>query len=201
MNHLVSRLFSRIWSFLRRDFWRKLIALCFAFFTYFAVQAQLAGEQKLTGVPVEIRLPPELISVGRQDFLIAVNVKGPKSSLRNFDGKDLKGVVEVRLEDYVPGMPFKVRLHPSDFRPVKGVSVSSIDPQYGELVLNLQRRISRNVPVRPKFKGQLGKNYRRADVRCIPSETQVTGPEQLVRELQEISTQPIRSLWIITGRS
>ena len=191
MNNLVSRLFSRIWSFLRRDFWRKLIALCFAFFTYFAVQAQLAGEQKLTGVPVEIRLPPELISVGRQDFLIAVNVKGPKSSLRNFDGKDLKGVVEVRLEDYVPGMPFKVRLHPSDFRPVKGVSVSSIDPQYGELVLNLQRRISRNVPVRPKFKGQLGKNYRRADVRCIPSETQVTGPEQLVRELQEISTQPI----------
>ena len=28
-------------------------------------------------------------------------------------------------------------------------------------------------------------------MRCIPSETQVTGPEQLVRELQEISTQPI----------
>ena len=100
MNHLIGRIFSRIWMFLRRDFWRKLIALCFAFFTYFAVQAQLAGEQKLTGVPVEIRLPPELISVGRQDFLVSVTARGPKSSLRNFEGRDLKGVVEVRLEDY-----------------------------------------------------------------------------------------------------
>ena len=86
MNHLIGRIFSRIWMFLRRDFWRKLIALCFAFFTYFAVQAQLAGEQKLTGVPVEIRLPPELISVGRQDFLVSVTARGPKSSLRNFEG-------------------------------------------------------------------------------------------------------------------
>ena len=99
MNHLIGRIFSRIWMFLRRDFWRKLIALCFAFFTYFAVQAQLAGEQKLTGVPVEIRLPPELISVGRQDFLVSVTARGPKSSLRNFEGRDLKGVVEVRLEE------------------------------------------------------------------------------------------------------
>ncbi|UKI33029.1 MAG: hypothetical protein L6W00_05850 [Lentisphaeria bacterium] len=120
MNHLIGRIFSPYLDVSASGLLAQADCTLLRFLHLFRGAGAAGGEQKLTGVPVEIRLPPELISVGRQDFLVSVTARGPKSSLRNFEGRDLKGVVEVRLEDYVPGVPFKVRLHPSDFRPVKG---------------------------------------------------------------------------------
>ncbi len=186
-----SNLLSRCWLLIRRDWPRKLIALVFALLVYGAVQWQLADEQKLIGVPVEIRMPSELVNLGPPEIPVTVNVRGPKRVLRDFDPAELRGVVEVDINRYFPGVPYRVQLQPGNFRSVNGVSVTGVDPAYHELVLNLQRRVVRSVAIQARFRGQLGRDYKRSEVRVIPSQAQVTGPESLVRELREISTVPI----------
>lgn len=58
-------------------------------------------------------------------------------------------------------------------------------------MLNLQRRRTANVPVKPTFSGELAPNYERTSVRSIPSEVQVSGPEQTIRDLDWVTTRPI----------
>ena len=76
-------------SLVRRDFWRKLIALGFALMVYLGVEEKLAEEQRISGVPVEIALPPELIDMEPQAHHITVTVRASKLMMKNLTGNDL----------------------------------------------------------------------------------------------------------------
>lgn len=184
---------SKIYSFFRKDFWRKLIALFFALMIYAVVQDQQRDGRTVADVPVEVILPPELVSVGATDFRVSVLVKGSSRSLAQVNPGDLRARVRVRYQDFIAGQPYKLRLRPSDFRTFNDVRVTEIPSSESILMLNLQRLVSCNVRIQPKFDKtkSLSRDYERRDVRCIPSEVQVTGPEQMLRSLKEVSTQPI----------
>ncbi len=191
MKNIFGAAFKKISLSVRRDFWRKLIALFFAVLVYYSVEVQIAGERKIPGVRVEMELPPELINVGQQELFVTVTARGPNKVLDEIEGKDLKAIVPVAYEDFIPGRPFRFHLRPAYFKGYRGVKVIDVDAPFSEITLNLQRRISRDVPVTPKFHGELAQDYRRVETRCIPTVVQVTGPENLVSELKEISTKPI----------
>ncbi len=179
-------------SLVRRDFWRKLIALGFALMVYLGVEEKLAEEQRISGVPVEIALPPELIDMEPQAHHITVTVRASKLMMKNLTGNDLRVTVPVSYKNFVAGQPYTVHLTPELFRK-KGVRVVAIDPGEQELVLNLQRRKSRNATVRAVLESEnLSRDYTVGEVRCIPSEVQLTGPEQLINDLEQISTLPVK---------
>ena len=57
--------FNWLYMLVRRDFWRKLIALFFALLLYFYVYNEIRAPQKVDNVPVDIMLPPELMDFRR----------------------------------------------------------------------------------------------------------------------------------------
>ena len=182
----------RLIALVRKDFWRKLIAFGFALMVYWGVEEKLADEQRISGVPVEVVLPPELIDVEPMPHYVTVTARASKMTLKQLTGNDLRASVPVHYNNFVAGQPYTAYLTPDLFRR-KGVRVVAIDPGEQELVLNLQRRRSRNVPVHPVLETQnLSRDYTVSEVRCIPSEVQVTGPEQLLNDCRQISTRPIR---------
>ena len=185
--------FRKVYSFIRKDFWRKMIALFFALMIYAVVQDLQQDGRTVTDVPVEVVLPPELVSIGAPEFRVTVRAKGPSRGLAQINPNDLRARVRVRYQDFIAGQPCKVRLTPDDFRSFNGVRVTEIPSSESTLVLNLQRQVTRNVRIQPKFDKtrSLSRDYERREVRCIPAEVQVTGPEQILRSLKEVSTQPI----------
>ena len=101
----------------------------------------------------------------------------------------LRGRVAVDYSRYIPGKPYVLTLKPEHFMSPFGVRIEGADP--GEIVLNLQPRMSRDVPVSMTFSNRLSRDYKISLASCIPSTVRVTGPEQLVRDLKQVSTQPI----------
>ena len=191
MRNKTGHWFSPLVSLVRKDFGRKLIALFFALLVYFSVSRELSEAQKISGVPVEVILPVELIDVEPTPHYVTVNVKGSKHDLANLNPASLRAEGKVFYNNFIAGQPYQLQLRPEDFRSWNGVRVTSVDPGDGKIMLNLQRRRTANVPVKPTFSGELAPNYERTSVRSIPSEVQVSGPEQTIRDLDWVTTRPI----------
>ena len=87
--------FRKVYSFIRKDFWRKMIALFFALMIYAVVQDLQQDGRTVTDVPVEVVLPPELVSIGAPEFRVTVRAKGPSRGLAQINPNDLRARVRV----------------------------------------------------------------------------------------------------------
>ncbi len=185
--HLGS-LFRRLLLLIKRDFGRKMIALFFALLLYFYVHNEVRSTpQKVDNVPVDIVLPQELMDVDPKPQFVTLEIKSNREAA--VSASMLRGRVEVEYNRYIPGKPYVVSLKAENFRAPLGIRVIGADP--GEIALNLQQRMSRDVPVRVTFSNRLSPDYKSSLASCIPSTVRVTGPEQLVRDLKSVSTQPV----------
>ncbi len=97
--------FRKVYSFIRKDFWRKMIALFFALMIYAVVQDLQQDGRTVTDVPVEVVLPPELVSIGAPEFRVTVRAKGPSRGLAQINPNDLRARVRVRYQDFIAGQP------------------------------------------------------------------------------------------------
>lgn len=184
----VSSLLRHLILLVRRDFGRKVIALFFALLLFFYVHNEVRSTpQKVDNVPVDIVLPQELMDVDPKAQFVTLDVKNNRDAA--VSPLMLRGRIEVEYSRYVPGKPYVVSLKPEHFRAPLGVRVIGVDA--GEIALNLQQRMSRDVPVRVVFSNRLSPDYKSSLASCIPSTVRVTGPEQLVRDLKSVSTQPV----------
>ncbi len=181
-------LFRRLLLLIKRDFGRKMIALFFALLLYFYVHNEVRSTpQKVDNVPVDIVLPQELMDVDPKPQFVTLEIKSNREAA--VSASLLRGRVEVDYNRYIPGKPYVVSLKTENFRAPLGIRVIGVDP--GEIALNLQQRMSRDVPVRVTFSNRLSPDYKSSLASCIPSTVRVTGPEQLVRDLKSVSTQPV----------
>lgn len=183
-----SSLFRHLFLLVSRDFWRKLIALFFALLLYFYVHNEVRSTpQKVDNVPVDIILPQELMDVDPKPYFVTLDIKNNRET--TVSPPMLRGRVEVEYSRYVPKKPYVVTLKAADFRAPLGIRVIGVEP--AEIALNLQQRMTRDVPVRVTFSNRLSPDYKSSLANCIPSTVRVVGPEQLLRDLKSVSTQPI----------
>jgi YbbR domain-containing protein len=65
----------------------------------------------------------------------------------------------------------------------------SVDPQ--QVVMELDEKVSRYVPLQPKFEGYPESGYERVSYTLIPPQVVVEGPKSLVDQLSELFTETI----------
>ena len=176
----------RIPGFIRRDFALKFVSLVLAVCTYVGVSGYLKEESTIT-LPVDIRLTQDLMMIQPQRFKVEINVRGNKRDMGKAD--EIKCRVEVGLDDRQSDGSFHVKLKKRDFRTPVGLEVTQIvNP---ELTLQLQRRISRELPISLILSGEPPAGFRISERVCIPKTVLVSGPENALAELKEILTEPI----------
>ena len=122
---------------------------------------------------------------------VRLMVRGSESIIKKLRADEISG--EVRITTRTPGFASgKVVLHfnPRDFSVPRGVEVIRVDnPQ--EFTIDVQRKITRSLPVKPEIFGRIPVGWINEEVICSPSHVTVSGPERTMEHLQEVVTEPL----------
>lgn len=175
-------------NFLTKDIWRKLIALTIACVLYLNLYEY--KERDLHDVKVEIRHDPDIfIDPAYQYPAVRLTVKGSKRKVNELALQhNIAGHIKLDSNvDSVRTGKARIHLRPQDFNCGKGMEITRIEPEM--LEIPIQRRISSNVKIVPTITGspQPGKV---CSIHPLPASVTVSGPEQVVKSLYEISTEP-----------
>ena len=178
---------NRFLNFIIQDYPRKLLALLFAVMLYLGVANNIFDERRIPGVQVDVTLSSDLAFVTGQKGKVTITVRGSERALKELNPEDFSASVYVGPEHRINDKIFQVPLRPEMFRQKPGVKIISSQP----LELELQRRITKRVPVKAQFSGKLSDEYRSAAVRCIPEAVMVSGPELTLNSLNSMFSEPI----------
>ena len=160
-----------------------LLAFCLAVGVWYVVTVHDQLEAQL-----EIRLdykgvPDNLIIMDGMIPKMTVRLRGPATLMRAILPRDLEQVVN--LSQLQKGRNI-ISLRPTTFAPsVRAFEIKEITPP--RLVLLVEARISRTVPVKPVFSTARGEHALKVlDVIATPATVQVRGPESQVNALHEV---------------
>ena len=182
----------RIPEFIRRDFWRKFMALFLALLLYFAITWRLRSDERVQDVPVSLKLPTELVSRDEEPLKVTLLVSGNRGRLAEILPSGVRISAEVAPAGVVPGEPCRVRLRASDVTGLPlGVQVLEIIPR--DVMVHLEAVVSKRVPVKPRFDSEsnLPLDYAVAETRFSPAEVVLSGPESLLEPVAAVYTEPI----------
>lgn len=175
----------RIPGFLRQHFLLKLVALGCAVVVYWSISQNNSAERMVT-VPVNIHLTSDLVMPQpNKRFEVQVLVRG---SQREVDNAEIFANVYVTPKHRYEGDVYRIILREQDFR-MGRLKIVKLPQE--PLILQLQRRISRELPVRIRFSGKPVAGYRVSESAGDPATVTVTGPENEVSQLKDITTEPV----------
>ena len=184
----------KIPGFIRNDFRRKLVALLFAIIVYFCIWSQQRAERWINGVRV-IASPvgQEYIMAPAPVFLIDIRVSGPSDRIDMVKPSAFFGEVKIGPRERVGDDDYEVTLTPRDFHgpsDFKVVKVGQV-PSKAVMKVRMQRRITKELPVDPRFTGKLSGDFRHGNPEVTPKKVTVTGAKSDVELLKEVRTEPI----------
>lgn len=164
----------------------KLLSLSFALVLWFFVM----GEQKLElgyAVPLELKNTPQGLMVSSEvPSLVDVRISGPRTLLMNLSPSDIS--ISVDLKDLQPGLTSFKRLEERLNIP-SALKVTRLSPSFVDV--KLERIRSKSVPVMPVLSGQPAENFVVKSVRATPDRVDVEGAESELKDVTEVSTEPV----------
>jgi YbbR domain-containing protein len=162
-----------------------LVALIAASLLWYALAAQRSENISVRGVKARLTLvniPRDLVLTSNVPDTVSVQLRGPLS--RALDSGNPPEVL-LDLSDARPG----VNSYPINERDIPlpaDVDVVSVDPP--AITLELERQDARVVPIQPTIDGVPAAGFVVEEVRVIPSQFTVQGPESLLQALQFVET-------------
>lgn len=164
----------------------RVASLLLAVVLWVIIAGRDTAERGLT-IPVELRnVPPDLEITG--DFINSVDVRlrASPSVIESLDPRQVLAPID--LEGAEEGEHI-IQLTPAEIRTPFGFRVVKITPSL--LTLNLERTLSKTVPVRPRILGRPALGYEVADVTSDPAEIRVQGPQSRVQQIGSAFTEPV----------
>jgi YbbR domain-containing protein len=163
-----------------------VLALLLAFSAWLWVQSQETDTARVR-LNMAYRLPDELVAVDPLPTNAAVIVQGSRGAIRQAQRHrptmvvDLAdegvGTHEARLETYaIEGLP-------------SGLELVAFTPD--TVPVRLDERARRNVAVRGRWMGEPAPAHEVRGVRVTPAVVEITGPREVVEQLDRIDTLPI----------
>ncbi len=165
---------------------RGIVALGLSFCLWFFVAAQ-EGAEILVGVPLELRnVPPGLEVVNQSVQEVDVRLRGSSGLLRDAPLQGLNAHLDLANE--APGERTWF-LGTEAVEAPSGVQVMRVDPS--QVVLRLDRTLTADVRVSPRVLGSPATGFEIHRISIEPRELAVEGPESLLRDVEQITTEPI----------
>lgn len=173
-------------SVLSENWVLKLLSLAFALILWFFVM----GERKLEvgyAVPLELKnVPPGMMVANEVPSLVDVRLSGPRTMLMNLGPKDIS--ISVDLVDLKPGLTSFKRLEERLNIP-SGVKVTRLSPSF--IDVKLERIKEKAVPLKVVFSGSPAEGFRLGAVRIKPEQVTVEGAESEIKDVTEVTTDPV----------
>jgi YbbR domain-containing protein len=164
----------------------KLLSLAFALVLWFFVM----GERKLEvgyTVPLELKnVPKEMMVANEVPSLVDVRLSGPRTLLMNLSPKDIS--ISVDLVDLKPGMTSFKRLEERLNIP-SGVKVTRLSPSF--IDVKLERIREKTVPLKVVINGIPAEGFQLGAIRLQPDQVTVEGAESEIKDINEVTTDPV----------
>ena len=165
---------------------RGIVALGLAFGLWFFV-ADERGAEVLVSAPLElVNVPPGLEVVNQSVQEVDVRLRGASGLLRDAPLQGLRARLDLTGE--APGESTWF-LGTEAVEAPSGVQVMRVDPS--QVLLRLDRTLTSTVRVSPRVLGQPATGFEIHNVVIEPLELAVEGPESLLRDTAQITTEPI----------
>lgn len=165
-----------------------LVALIAAFLLWYALAAQRSENISVRGVQARLTLvnmKRDLVLMSSVPDTVSIQLRGPLTRALNSANPP---EVLLDLSDARPGIN-SYPINASDIPLPAEVEVVSVDPP--AITLELERQETRLVPVRPAISGAPAPGYVVGEVRVVPAEFTIQGPESLLTALEYVDTGPI----------
>ena len=164
----------------------KLLSLALAVLLWSLVAGQKEAERSLR-VPLEFRnMPGSLEMIGEPPSFVDVRVKGPSTTLGQLRGTEL--IVTVELATARPGRRMFHLLPDHVTTPVGVLALAVVPPT---VPLMFEASATKTVPVVPAIDGDPAEGYVRGRVIASPASVEVVGPESVIKQLTEATTEPV----------
>ena len=187
MEKLVRQIIARISSFRRPKNWvLKLVSLFFALFLWYFVVGEDKVDMNVT-IPVEIvNLPRDLVISNQYKKQIDVTVSGQRSLIRGMSDQHISRSID--LSKATPGTVV-IQNHPDSISLPRGLSILRVQPP--TITLLLDRLIQKELPIKPILVGKIHKDYRLDTVTVDPPNLEISGPQSILDQEENLSTSPI----------
>ncbi|HEY6329400.1 MAG TPA: CdaR family protein, partial [Blastocatellia bacterium] len=167
----------------------KVLALLITAVLWWSVASRPVSEITLHNVPIELaNLPkaPSLIPSKYDTLSASVTLRGPRDTLDDLRSSELSVIADMTgVEPGVRVIPLKLdpnRLPPS-------VEEVEIDPH--DIRVTVEREVTREVPVKPRFDGEPTAGYEAASWEVTPSNVEIAGAASQVQKIDEVSTETV----------
>jgi len=176
-------------SFLRQLFLNNLMLKAISLVLAFLLWMQIAGQQtvqRTIAVPLEfINMPAELVITN--DYPREVNMLISKPASVQMDERRLAAVVDLR--GYSPGSEVVPLTETSIRNLPSGVEIESIEQR--RIRLELERTMTKLVRVDPEIVGDTAVGFQISQIRTIPEEIRISGPESRIDKISSAETASI----------
>jgi YbbR domain-containing protein len=181
------------------DIGLRILSVVLAVGLWIFVNAGERGSVESLTVPVSYSsLPQGMVIVNRPPAFVKIEVTGPRTLLSLLNPERL--TLKIDLRSVAAGQS-DFKIYPAMFNVGRNTAVTGISPD--QLSLDVDRLMTRDVPVHLATQGKVEAGYKIASVDTAPQSVTVVGPSRYVAPLTSVSTEPfdLKGLTADTTRS
>ncbi len=174
---------------IRKDFFRKFLALLFASLIWFLVNNKLGIDGEINELQVQFEIPKGLY-VNTNDK-VTLKIKASKGKISTLSSKDFVIKKIIKESQYANGDPISIKLREIDIiKKPSGVQIIGIEPN--EIIINIDKILTKDIDIRYVLdkKCQLDSKYD-SEISIQPESIKITGPKKEVSAVNELITEPI----------
>lgn len=139
-------------------------------------------------VPLRLMTDTTLVPAQDYDHRVRVTVRGADEVVAQVTEADLEALSDFSGHQGEGVFRAPIQVNRKGAAQAAALEVS-VDPLV--LSLHLERKVVKNVPVRPDFVGQPGRNFELAGFQVVPSVITIEGPRSAVEKVPSVTTEPI----------
>ena len=195
MRHLLfTKIRSFIPNFIKRNFGRKIVAIFFAVLVYMKVSTQLGEELVLQRIPVHVVAHGSIDVMNYLPSTVDVTISGSKQKVKLITPSDVRIEIPITKEilkqhNFELNKTFSISINNSNIHLPQGINLIRVIPE--DIAIHCDKRIRKDVPVTPTFRGNPPLDYERGEVDVIPKAVSLTGPETILKDIITIPADPV----------
>jgi len=173
---------------MQKEKWLLLLCFMLAFLAWQGIQKNIGFEVSVSNISVDMDLPEGWAVWEKSIHQVNVLFRGSREDIRYLNSGQLRVVVP--LSDPVAGNEIHIKLLEKYLKNPTGAKVVRFSPS--DLFIKLDRESERLLPVKAALDGSLPEGLEIDKIVCTPASVRVSGAEQVLNEMQNIHTEPIR---------
>ena len=177
---------TRLARFFLNNIGLKILSVALAVLIWYTVKETISFQMLIESVPVEIEVKPGLAILHQSVDTVTIYFRGSQEDLRMLDQRQIKVLLDLSVGE-MPGSG-EIYIRPQNVKGAHSATPLQIMPN--SVKIELDREIVAQIPVKGRTAGKplIGEVDK---VVCEPMTVAIKGPEQRVKTIDWVYTEPI----------